>query len=210
MFMDREVIADRMLIRAKKNYALNVWNMEGVSFTEPKLKIMGIESTRSSTPEICRNAISDTIRYMLTTTEAETQAYIKDFKAKYGDAGYAEKAKNSSVKDIEKWMDGSDGFKNGTPYHVKAAIVYNNAIQKAGLESKYPKIRSGDKVKLIYLKKENPTKNNVIAFPDVLPPELKLDKYIDSKTQFNKTFLDPVESLLVLAGWASEQKTTLF
>ena len=46
----REVIADRGIWVAKKRYALNVYNNEGVQYSEPKLKVMGLEIVRSSTP----------------------------------------------------------------------------------------------------------------------------------------------------------------
>ena len=35
---------------AKKRYILNVWDSEGVRYEEPKLKMMGIEAVKSSTP----------------------------------------------------------------------------------------------------------------------------------------------------------------
>ena len=50
MFMKRENIADRGIWTAKKRYILNVWDSEGVRYEEPKLKMMGIEAVKSSTP----------------------------------------------------------------------------------------------------------------------------------------------------------------
>jgi len=54
MNMKREVIADRGIWTAKKRYILNVHDSEGVRFAKPKLKIMGIEAVKSSTPAVCR------------------------------------------------------------------------------------------------------------------------------------------------------------
>ena len=42
MFMKREVIADKGIWTAKKRYILNAWDIEGVRFKEPQLKVMGI------------------------------------------------------------------------------------------------------------------------------------------------------------------------
>lgn len=209
MFMAREVIADRGIWRAKKNYALNVWNSEGVAYDEPKLKIMGIESTRSSTPEVCRNAIKDTIALMMTATEADVQAYIKQFKDTFYKLPIEDISRNTGVSDIDKWVQ-PQGFKSGTPYHVKGAIVYNRLLKEKGLNADYRTIRNGDKVKLVYLKKANPTHNNTIAYPDILPPELNLEKYVDKKVQYSKNYLDPVVSLLTLVGWSAEKKKTLW
>lgn len=209
MFMAREVIADRGLWRAKKNYALNVWNSEGVAYDEPKLKIMGIESTRSSTPEVCRDGIKDTIKLIMTAKESDVQDYIKAFKEKFYSLPVEDISRNSGVKDIEKWAV-PEGFKPKTPYHVKGSMVYNRMLAEKGLKSEYRTIRNGDKVKLVYLKKANPTHNNTIAYPDILPPEFGLEKYVDKSTQYRKTYLDPVESLLSIIGWTAEKKSTLW
>lgn len=209
MFMSREVIADRGLWRAKKNYALNVWNSEGVAYDEPQLKIMGIESTRSSTPEVCRNGIKDTLKIIMTGTELDVQKYIKAFKDAFYKLPIEDISRNTGVKDIDKWLI-PDGYKKGTPYHVKGSIVYNRLLQAHNLTGEYRTIRNGDKVKLVYLKKANPTHNNTIVYPDVLPPELNLEKYVDKNKQYQKNYLDPVESLLNLIGWTSEKKNTLW
>ena len=59
MFMKRETIANKGIWTAKKRYILNAWDIEGVRFAEPKLKMMGIEAVKSSTPSSCRTAIKD-------------------------------------------------------------------------------------------------------------------------------------------------------
>ena len=48
--MKRENIASTGIWTAKKRYMLNVWDSEGVRYQEPKLKMMGIEAVKSSTP----------------------------------------------------------------------------------------------------------------------------------------------------------------
>lgn len=209
MFMKREVIADRGLWRAKKNYALNVWDSEGVRYDEPHIKVMGIESTRSSTPEICRDAIKETLKLIMTTDEKTVQAYIKGFKEKFYSSPVEDISRNSGVSDLEKWHC-KEGFLNGTPWHVKAAMVYNRMIHELKITNRYKTIRSGDKIKLVYLKKANPTHNKVIGYPDILPPEFDLDKFIDRNVQYDKNYLSPVMSLLTIIGWNHEAKNTLW
>ena len=63
MQMKRENIADRGIWTAKKRYILNVWNSEGVQYTEPKLKVMGIESVKSSTPAPCQEDVERRLQY---------------------------------------------------------------------------------------------------------------------------------------------------
>ena len=62
MFMKRENIAERGIWTAKKRYILNVWDSEGVRYEEPKLKMMGIEAVKSSTPAPCRTMIKDGLK----------------------------------------------------------------------------------------------------------------------------------------------------
>ena len=79
MEMGREVIADRGIWTAKKRYILNVHNSEGVQYAEPKLKIMGIEAIKSSTPEICRDKFKEIFKIILSGSERQTQVYIASF-----------------------------------------------------------------------------------------------------------------------------------
>mgnify|MGYP003703934797 FL=1 len=81
-------------------------------------------------------------------------------------------------------------------------------LQKNGLKT-YTPIRDGDKIKYIYLYPNNPLKEDVIGFVDVLPPEFKLDKYIDNDKQFEKAFLEPAKLILDAIGWKAEPVATL-
>lgn len=210
MFMAREVIADRGVWRAKKNYILNVYNSEGVQYEEPKLKIMGIESTRSSTPEICREAIKDTLKVMMTDTEDAAQKTIADFKKRFLSSPVEDICSPRGVNDLDKWfVPDNEEFKKGTPFHVKAALTYNRWIRKMGLETRYRLINSGDKIKFTYLLKDNPTGNNAIAFPDILPPEFGLDNYVHRVLQYEKSYLDPMKSIFDVIGWNVVKKNTL-
>jgi len=84
MIMKRENIADRGIWTAKKRYILNVWDSEGVRYEEPKLKMMGIEAVKSSTPAPCRTMIKNALKIMMNGTEDEVIDFIeqsrKDFK----------------------------------------------------------------------------------------------------------------------------------
>lgn len=93
--------------------------------------------------------------------------------------------------------------------HVRGALLYNHYIVKHGLESKYPLIGEGEKIKFVMLKKPNTIHENVIAFPNKLPEEFGLDKFIDYQLQFEKTFLEPLTGILEAAGWTPEKVMTL-
>jgi DNA polymerase elongation subunit (family B) len=93
--------------------------------------------------------------------------------------------------------------------HVRAALLHNAYLKKMDLENKYPLITNGDKIKFVYLAKPNPIKENVIGFMEELPKEFKLEKYIDYNLQFEKTFLDPMQTILDAAKWTAEEQLTL-
>ena len=69
MIMKREALADKGLWTAKKRYALNVYNNEGVVYKEPKLKVMGLEMVKSSTPSVIREKMKKVLNLMMMGTE---------------------------------------------------------------------------------------------------------------------------------------------
>ena len=79
MIMSREVIADKGIWTAKKRYILNVHDSEGVRYTDPKLKMMGIEAVKSSTPQICRAKIKEALYIIMNENEEAVQKFIKTF-----------------------------------------------------------------------------------------------------------------------------------
>lgn len=206
--MKREAIADRAIWTAKKRYILNVLDNEGVRYAEPKLKIMGIEAIKSSTPATCREAFEELFKVLVYGTEAETQAFIRNYREKFETLPAHEKAFPRSVSSVKDYMSRDTIYKKGTPINSRAAILYNMMLKQQGLKT-YSPIRDGDKIKYIHLYPNNPLKENVIGFIDILPPEFKLDKFIDNDTQFDKAFLEPAKLILEAIGWHAEPVASL-
>jgi len=209
MVMGREVIADRGIWTAKKRYILNVHDNEGVRYTNPHLKIMGIEAIKSSTPAICRQALKDMFRRIIETDEITVQGDIKNFKKVFSQASAEEVSFPRSVQNIRKWIDKETIYKKGTPIHVRGALLHNALIDDKNLRNKVEKIHGGDKIKFTYLIKPNPIKENVIGFIDFLPKQFKLEDYIDYNLQFEKTFISAIKPVLTAVGWESEKRITL-
>lgn len=209
MVMKREAIADRGIWTAKKRYILNVHNNEGVQYAEPKIKIMGIEAIKSSTPQICREAMNSMFKIIMTGDEDHTQRAIASFKDNFRKQSADKVAFPRGVNDIDKWQSRSTIYSKGTPIHVRGALLYNNFVKLNGLGKQCQIIRNGDKIKFLYLLMPNPLKENVIAFPEFLPPEFALERYIDYNLQFQKTFLDPIEIILNAIDWSAEPRADL-
>jgi DNA polymerase elongation subunit (family B) len=209
MIMKRETIADKGIWRGKKMYILNAWNVEGVQYSEPQLKIQGIEAVRSSTPKSCRSSIKEAIKLIMNSDEAAVQNYIANFKIKFMSLPFEEVAFPRGMKGLDKYKDRSTIYIKGTPIHVKGALLYNDLINRKGLTRKYQLIGDGDKVKFAYLKTPNILNDTVISVLEDLPEELGLQKYIDYDMQFQKCFLDPIKSILEIIGWDTEQRSNL-
>ncbi len=204
MVMKREAIADRGIWTAKKRYILNVHNNEGVQFAKPKIKMMGIEAVKSSTPMVCRKAMKEMFKLMMTANEEETQSAIAQFKQHFKTLPAEEIAFPRGVSDVSKFASRTSIYKKGTPIHCRGALLYNHYLKVHGLEDAYEKIEEGNKIKFLYLMIPNTIKENVIAFNNVLPKEFELEKYINYDLQFKKTFLEPLEIILDSIGWRSE------
>lgn len=209
MFMKRETIADKGIWRGKKMYILNAWNIEGVQYNEPQLKIQGIEAVRSSTPKACRSSIKEAIKLIMNKDEEAVQAYIAEFKAKFMQLPFEDVAFPRGMKGLNKYKDRSTIYAKGTPIHVKGALLYNDLITRKGLTRKYQLIGDGDKIKFAYLKLPNIINDTVISVTEELPKELDLLRFVDYETQFNKAFLEPIKSILEIIDWDVEKKSTL-
>ena len=210
MVMKRESIADKAIWTAKKRYILNVYDNEGVRYEEPKLKIQGIEAVKSSTPEVCRQKIKDSIELILTKTQNGLYHYMDTFKSEFITLDPEYVAFPRGCNGISKYFDHKLVYKKGTPIHVRGALLYNKLIKDHKLDKKYPCIHEGDKIKFIYLKEPNIIQQNVITMSEEgLPKELGLHKYIDYELQFQKTFLDPLKIVLDSINW-NTKKTMSF
>ena len=209
MEMAREVIADRGIWVAKKRYFLNVLNNEGVQYAEPKLKIMGIEAIKSSTPQVVRDKFKELFRVIIEKSEQDVQQFIREFRNEFNKLDAEDISFPRGIKDVDKWGSIETIYSKGCPIHVRGALLYNYYIQKMKLDKKYQRINNGEKIKFCYLKMPNHIRENVITYPLNLPKELDLNKYVDYNAQYEKTFLEPLRPILDAVGWSAEPRASL-
>ena len=209
MQMKRENIADRGIWTAKKRYILNVWDSEGVRYEDPKLKVMGIESVKSSTPAPCRKMLKDAFKILMTGTEDDMISFIDKSREEFKKLPPEQVSFPRSVSDVIKYKSHSDIYVKGTPIHVRGALLFNYYILKNKLDNKYSLIKNGEKIKFCYLKKPNTLHENVISFIQDFPKELGIDKYVDYDLQFEKSFLEPLKAILDAIGWSVEKTVNL-
>lgn len=208
MRMNREIIADKMIFRARKMYVANILDKEGVKCDPPKLKAMGIEAVRSSTPRICREKIKDAMTIALNDDESALQKFVEKFKREYKTLPFEKMASPRSVNGMDTYILSDGSFKDKIPIAVRAAGVYNENLKKYNLTNKFETIKNASKIKFAYLKKPNPVKSHVIACVTELPKEFKLEEYIDYEQMFEKTFLIPIQNVVSSMGWSVERRKT--
>lgn len=209
MFMKREAIADTGIWTAKKRYILNVWNNEGVAYKEPKLKMMGIEAVKSSTPMSCRDKLKDALKLVMTQSEATFQKFNENFRQEFKNLPFESVAFPRGISELTKYKHSVTIYDKGTPIHVRGALMYNLLLDKHKLGKKYEAIKDGDKVKFCYMKVPNPMKENVFAVSSVLPAEFGMEKYIDYDLQFEKAYLEPLRGIVNTFGWNTEPVASL-
>ena len=209
MSMKRENIADRGIWTAKKRYILNVWDSEGVRYNEPKMKIMGLETARSSTPAYFRDKLYAAFQIIIGKDNDELISFINGVRSETRERPYDEVAFPRGCNNLSKYRHPTDIYSKGTPIHVRGALLYNWYVKKHKVEHKHPFIQEGEKIKFMYLKTPNPIHENCISFFGELPKEFGIEKYVDYQTQFEKSFLEPLKNVLQCIGWHHEKVITI-
>jgi len=212
MEMAREVIANRGVWIAKKRYILNVHNNEGVQYAEPKMKMMGVDAVRSSTPQVCRDKFKKIFKVIIDEGETATQRFIADFKKEWKQLppeSVSFPRGCNIVKNGITWADPKTIYRKACPIHVRGALLYNHHVKQKGLDKKYELVNNGEKIKFCYLKTPNPIKENVIGYTNDLPKELDLHRFIDYNKQYEKAFVEPIKHLLDALEWEVEPTATL-
>lgn len=209
MKMKREALADRAIWTAKKRYLINVYNNEGVEYAQPKLKIMGLEAIKSSTPNACRLKFKEAFDVIIKKDEDSVIEFIAKFREEFKALPISEIAFPRGVRGLSKYSDSKTIYGFKTPIHVRGSLIFNHYIEYHNLSKKYRKINEGEKIKFVYVKEPNPLQTSVVSFIDEIPKEFELDRFIDYDTQFEKSFLEPLKIVLDAINWRVEKGNSL-
>ncbi|AKE44858.1 DNA polymerase [Sinorhizobium phage phiM9] len=203
---DREAVFRRGVFIKKKMYALALSDMEGVRFKEPKLKIVGLQAKKKSTPSFFRDKMEKFFKMFLNGDTEGSIQYMMKIESEFYDAPIDEIAGNVSVSDLTSKVneESHTGYDRGTHINAKAAIVHNRLIDKDEQAKAYIEpITNGDKIRLLPLKLPNPVNDKVIAWKDEWPEyfdRIEMRKYIDWKTHFAKAFKGPLDRIYAACG----------
>ena len=186
-----------------------MWDSEGVRYKEPKMKICGMETARSSTPAYFRDKLLKAYTIIINQSNEEVLDFIEFVKEETRNQDYLNIAFPRGCNGLDKYKSTADIYTKSTPVQVRGALLYNHYVRKHKLTHKYPLIQEGEKIKFIYLKTPNPIQENVISFFGTIRKEFNLDKYVDYNLQFEKSFYDPLRNVLECIGWTAERKVSL-
>ena len=209
MEMGREIIADRGIWTAKKRYILNVHDNEGVRLTTPKLKMMGIETAKSSTPQWVRTKLTEAFQVVMNGEETDLWEFVENARKEFRNLPPEEVAFPRGCKGLVQYADPTHIYSKGTPIHVRGSLLYNHHLKKKNIDRRYEMVKNGEKIHFSYLTTPNPINENVISFMSVLPRELDLHRFIDYDMQFDKAFVDPLKVVISLIGWNVEPVASL-
>lgn len=207
--MKRELIAKNGVWMAKKKYILNVYDTEGIRTKEPEIKVTGFMTNRSDAPRAARATVKDAIKIIMNKNQYELISFIETSKKDFFAKPWGEIAFPRGVNNMEVYESSASIYKQKTPIHVRASLLYNHMLKEKGLSNSFPKIGNGDKIKFAYLKLPNPLRENVIAASPNLPEEFGLSKYIDKETQYEKSVITPLKDVADAIGWEIEKINTL-
>ena len=194
----QELISRAGIWIAKKRYAQWVINQEG--YPVNKIDVKGIDVVRSNYPAAFRIFLGKVLRAIL---EGETRGQVDDkiieFRDSIKDRPLIDIAKSTGVKNIEKYTKNftSDkpfiSSKKGVPAHVKASVNYNDLIVYFKQQHK-GKIRSGDKIKWVYLK-NNPYGIESCALKGYDDPKQIVD-FVEQYVNYEKIFKSDLQNKL--------------
>lgn len=207
LIFKREALFTAGIWTAKKRYALMVLDNEGVRYAKPKLKFTGLEAKKSDCPAFCRQWLKECYEIALTKNEDAIHERVKVVKGEYMQKPIHQIAAPKSVNDIEKWLVPNTFMVNkGTPAQVKAAVNYNRMVHDLKYEGK--PIVSGDKLLYVPLKKGAPYGMEIMGFPEFLPEEFDMHRWVDKNESFNKFFIAPLTNFLKAINWAHEPRAS--
>lgn len=198
-----EKICPRVIWTGSKHYIMNVMYSEGVINDPPEQDVVGMETVKSTTPKVCKDALQECYDIIMNDTQEKLFIFLNKFKEKFKTFTFEELSSGSAVNTLNKT------YEKGVPIYTRAARLYNQKIDEYSLNSKYEKIYEHDKIKYCYLKTPNPFMSNIMAIKHEAPKEFELDKWIDYELQYDRVFLGPLRNVTDAVGWRIENTLSL-
>lgn len=209
MAMGRDTLTEKAIFCSKKKYILLEHDSEGVRYSEPKKKVVGLQMIQSSTPKVMKEKLVKALDIIIDGDEVALQKYVLEVEREFRQYSIEEVSSPSGIDGMIKYADDKKIYQSGVPFHVRGALMHNHLVKQFDLDKHVAMLRDGDKIRYTYLLLPNPSHENVISFTDSLPEEFGLHRYIDWETQFSKVFLGPLKTILNAIKWTPYMENDL-
>ena len=210
--MKTECVIRSAYFRATRRYAQWITKQEGIA--KESLDVKGLEFKKANFPPILGKFFKNILVDVLKGTEQEEIiARVKEFKSQIldGTIPLTELGNPQSVKKLNKYVSRKpragemfSTLEKGATAAIKATVAYNDLLRFWKLNTQYPYITQGSKIKWIYLK-PNPYQIESLAFmPGAdIPPKINefIEKYADRKKIFDSILLNKLEGFFDDLGW---------
>lgn len=199
----RETVCDSGIFLKKKYYVLHMIDDEG--FKVDKFKYKGVSVVKTTMPKKLKPYLKEIIESMIIDKNKNTsdslfnQAY-ETFKT----LPHEMISRISGINTFDKYSSDCDGFNQiakGMQEHMKAAHYHNVLIEKLEISGKYPKLKQGDKIKYINVKKPNRYNIDVVGYGGNYPEEFKKEFEIDYEKMFENLMYRNIEFFYEAVGW---------
>jgi hypothetical protein len=210
--MKTECVIRSAYFRATRRYAQWITKQEGIA--KESLDVKGLEFKKANFPPILGKFFKNILVDVLKGTEQEEIiTRVKKFKSQILDGiiPLTELGNPQSVKKLNKYVSRKpragemfSTLEKGATAAIKATVAYNDLLRFWKLNTQYPYITQGSKIKWIYLK-PNPYQIESLAFmPGAdIPPKINefIEKYVDRKKIFDSILLNKLEGFFDDLGW---------
>ena len=210
--MKTECVIRSAYFRATRRYAQWITKQEGIA--KESLDVKGLEFKKANFPPILGKFFKNILVDVLKGTEQEEIiTRVKEFKSQILDGiiSLTELGNPQSVKKLNKYVSRKpragemfSTLEKGATAAIKATVAYNDLHRFWKLNTQYPYITQGSKIKWIYLK-PNPYQIESLAFmPGAdIPPKINefIEKYADRKKIFDSILLNKLEGFFDDLGW---------
>jgi len=190
------------VLTAKKKYFLRVRDNEGTRYPEddPKIKVMGLEIIKSSTPLWSKKYLKEAIPHILDKDENDLRDWVNTIKQSFVTVNLNQIAAVGGVNNLDYKLG-----EKGVPFGARAALIHNKYACDNDFESTYAPITAGDKCKRLYLTTPNKFNSNIIAYTN--DQFIKEIDDVDYDTQFEKMFIKPLEIMTKPMGYNMRKET---
>jgi len=190
----QEIICSNMLHLGPKMYAYHVINNEG--FDCDTIEAKGVEIVRSTSPKVFRIALKSLLEHLLKGKDDEFLSnLVEEHKKKFHNAKPEDISINTGVNNISQYINEDSSYGKGTPYHLKGVANYHFLLKTLGITNKYEQIKEGDKVRVVYLRK-NKFGFDVVSYYRWPEEFANSGILVDYQTMIDKYFLAKAGILL--------------